>query len=116
MPDPQPQWRHPLELSEEEFDALWHAYSERYDRLVAEYPDYAEGEMLARWDLEELDDARNPSIEQAQQLYVDEVISLDALERALERAYRRDPLLVAAIDDCMAGQLAQRGITQPTPA
>jgi hypothetical protein len=110
---PEPSDRHILELSDEEFDALWQEYGERYDRVIAEYPDYDEGEMLARWDIEDLDAGRHPSIEDAQQLFLDDRITLDALERALERAFRRDPLLVAAIDDCTDGLLAVRGITRP---
>lgn len=111
-----PDYRHILELSDEEFDALWQEYGTRYDRMVSEYPDYAEGELLARWGLEQLDSDRHASIENAQQLFLEDHISLDALERALERAFRRDPLLVAAIDDCTAALLAARGITQTTLA
>jgi len=112
-PDPR---RHILELSDEEYEAVLRPICDRLQWLNEDYPEYHEGQMLAAWDLEELDAARNPSIEHAQELFVDDHISMHALETALERAYRRDPLLLAALDDCLSAQLAQRGITQTTPA
>jgi len=89
-----PPARHILELTDDEFDALCQRAARDAD----------------------LDCARNRSIDDARQLHADGAICLDALQRALQRAHRRDPLLLAAVDDCLRTQLAQRGINPPTPA